>query len=54
MNDYLMSKQGIPYQDNFQWRMLLQSKGEDVVSLPVSNSACSKPVPYSPLVEKQS
>ena len=40
MNDMLMSKEGIAFQDNYKWRAFLQSKGPEALSLPLKNAAC--------------
>ena len=53
MNDFVISQAGIPYQDNYSYRMLLQSKGPDALHLPLRDAACSSGPAFSPLVEKQ-
>jgi len=53
LNDFIIRNQGIDYQDNYGYRMFLQSQGPDALSLPLKDAACSCPAPYSPLVEKQ-
>ena len=40
MNDMLMFKEGIAFQDNYKWRAFLQSKGPEALSLPLKNAAC--------------
>ena len=40
MNDAIMAKEGIAFQDNYKWRAWLQSKGPEALSLPLQNSAC--------------
>jgi hypothetical protein len=40
MNDMLMAKEGIAFQDNYKWRAFLQSKGPEALSLPLKNAAC--------------
>jgi hypothetical protein len=40
MNDALMAKEGIAFQDNYKWRAWLQSKGPEALSLPLKNAAC--------------
>lgn len=52
MNDVLMAKQGIAFQDNYKWRSWLQAKGPEALSLPLKNAACGG-APTSALVEKQ-
>jgi hypothetical protein len=40
MNDVLMAKEGIAFQDNYKYRAWLQSKGPEALSLPLKNAAC--------------
>ena len=40
MNDALMMKEGIAFQDNYKWRAWLQTKGPEALSLPLKNAAC--------------
>lgn len=40
MQDMLMAKEGIAFQDNYKWRAFLQSKGPEALSLPLKNAAC--------------
>jgi hypothetical protein len=40
MNDVLMAKEGIAFQDNYKWRAWLQSKGPEALALPLNNAAC--------------
>ena len=40
MNNMLMAKEGIAFQDNYKWRAFLQSKGPEALSLPLQNAAC--------------
>jgi hypothetical protein len=40
MNDALMAKEGIAFQDNYKWRAWLQAKGPEALSLPLKNAAC--------------
>jgi hypothetical protein len=40
MNDVLMAKEGIAFQDNYKWRAWLQSKGPEALALPLKNAAC--------------
>lgn len=46
-NDYIMMKNGIEYQDNFKYRMYLQTTGPSGLRLPAKNGACGAPVPFS-------
>lgn len=45
-NDYIMMKNGIDYQDNFKYRMYLQTMGVSGLNLPARNSACGSPLPF--------
>lgn len=47
VNDYIMMKNGIAYQDNFKYRVYLQSTGVDGLRLPLRNAACGAPLPFS-------
>jgi hypothetical protein len=47
VNDYIMMKNGIAYQDNFKYRMYLQNGGVDALRLPLRNAACGAPLPFS-------
>jgi hypothetical protein len=40
VNDIIMSKNGIAYQDNYAYRQFLQSKGPEALNLPLQNAAC--------------
>jgi hypothetical protein len=40
MNDVIMAENKVAFQDNYSYRMLLQSKGPDAFSLPLRNAAC--------------
>lgn len=40
MQDVLMAKEGIAFQDNYKWRAFLQSGGPEALSLPLKNAAC--------------
>lgn len=40
MNDVLMAKEGIAFQDNYKYRAFLQSKGPEALALPLKNAAC--------------
>ncbi len=46
MNDFIMKKNGIAYEDNFQYRTFLQRGGVEAVSLPIKNAACGKPLRF--------
>jgi hypothetical protein len=39
-NDVIMAQNGIEFQNNYKYRMYLQSKGPDAFSLPLQNAAC--------------
>ena len=45
-NDFIMMKNGIAYQDNFKYRMYLQSTGVEGLRLPLQNSACGSPLMF--------
>jgi hypothetical protein len=45
MQDMLMSKEGIAFQDNYKWRAFLQAKGPEALSLPLKNAACRNGCP---------
>jgi hypothetical protein len=47
VNDYIMMKNGIAYQDNFKYRMYLQNGGVDALRLPLRNAACGAPLPFA-------
>lgn len=40
VNDVIMAKNGIAYQDNYAYRSFLQAKGPDAFNLPLQNAAC--------------
>ena len=40
VNDIIMSKNGIAYQDNYAYRQFLQANGPDALKLPLQNAAC--------------
>ncbi len=40
MQDMIMAKEGIAFQDNYKWRAFLQSSGPEALSLPLKNAAC--------------
>ncbi len=44
MNDYIMLKNGIAYEDNFRYRRFLQTADLQALSLPARNSACGAPI----------
>lgn len=39
-NDYLMSKNGIKYEDNYSYRKFLQANGPKAVKMPAKKEAC--------------
>jgi len=47
VNDFVMMKNGIAYQDNYKYRMFLQSQDPSGLSLPAKNGACGAPIPFS-------
>ena len=47
VNDFIMMKNGIAYQDNFKYRMYLQTSGPDGLRLPLRNAACGAPLPFN-------
>ena len=47
MNDFIMMKQGIAYEDGYKYRAFLQSNGVAGVSLPVKNAACGAPIKFA-------
>ena len=47
MNDFIMMKNGIAYEDNFKYRSFLQSADVTALSLPAKNSACGRPIRFS-------
>ena len=53
LNDTIMMRQGIAFQDNYKYRMFLQSRGPEALAIPLANAACANPKMNSPLVEKQ-
>jgi hypothetical protein len=40
LNDIIMQKNGIAYQDNYAYRQFLQNNGPDALNLPLQNAAC--------------
>lgn len=46
MNDFIMMKNGIAYEDNFKYRTFLQENGVAGVSLPTRNAACGAPIKF--------
>jgi len=40
VNDIIMAKNGISYQDNYAYRQFLQANGPDAFNLPLQNAAC--------------
>jgi hypothetical protein len=47
MNDFIMMKNGIAYEDNFKYRRFLQNADVEALSLPAKNSACGRPIRFS-------
>lgn len=52
MNDTLMLKQGIAFQDNYRYRTYLQNTSLEGLNLPLKNAACRTSLP-KPLVEDE-
>jgi hypothetical protein len=46
MNDFIMMKHGIAYEDNFKYRRLLQNADVSALSLPAKNGACGAPIRF--------
>jgi hypothetical protein len=42
MNDFIMSQNKIPVEDNYSYRKLLQEQGPTAFNLPLRNAACDK------------
>lgn len=40
MNDLIMQNNSIEFQNNYKYRMFLQSQGPDALPLPFQNAAC--------------
>jgi len=40
VNDIIMAKNGIAYQDNYAYRQFLQTNGPEALNLPLQNAAC--------------
>jgi hypothetical protein len=40
VNDIIMQKNGIAYQDNYAYRQFLQNHGPEALNLPLHNAAC--------------
>lgn len=53
MNDVIMQQNKVSYQDNYKYRMLLQSKGPEAFSLPMKNAACRSGPGVKTLVESE-
>jgi hypothetical protein len=47
MNDFIMMKNGIAYEDNFKYRRFLQNADVEALSLPAKNAACGRPIRFS-------
>lgn len=39
-NDVIMAQNGIEFQNNYKYRMFLQSQGPEALGLPLQNAAC--------------
>lgn len=52
VNDIIMSKNGIAYQDNYAYRQFLQANGPDALKLPLQNAAC-RTGKVAPLVDNE-
>ena len=46
MNDFIMMKNGIAYEDGFAYRRFLQNADLVALSLPAKNSACGAPIRF--------
>jgi hypothetical protein len=46
-NDFIMMKNGIAYEDNYKYRMYLQTYGVEGLQLPNKNAACGAPIPFA-------
>lgn len=46
MNDFIMMKNGIAYEDNFKYRRFLQNAEVTALPLPAKNSACGAPIRF--------
>ena len=46
VNDFIMKKNGIAYEDNYKYRMFLQSGGVSAAALPAKNAACGAPIKF--------
>ena len=44
-NDYIMMKNGIPYESNYKYRMYLQNGGIQGLGLPIRDGACGAHIP---------
>jgi hypothetical protein len=40
VNDIIMARNGIAYQDNYKYRQFLQANGPEALNLPLQNAAC--------------
>lgn len=49
MNDAIMARNNIAFQDNYSYRTFLQQAAPEVLGLPLKNAACGGPM-MSPLV----
>lgn len=53
LNDMLMQQSKISYQDNYAYRMFLQTNGPDAFKLPLPNGACRSMKGIKVLVEDE-
>lgn len=53
MNDTIMAKNGVEFQDNRAYRSLIQNSEPSALGLPLKNAACSGGVSSSPIVADQ-
>jgi len=49
LNDYIMKKNNIAYEDNYKYRQLLQQKGPELLSQDTKVSGCN--VCHTPLMQ---
>ena len=53
LNDLIMQQGKIAYQDNYAYRMFLQTNGPDALTLPLANGACGVVKELKVLAENQ-
>ena len=46
MNDVIMQNNSIDFQNNYKYRMFLQSGGVSAAALPAKNAACGAPIKF--------